>query len=483
MRREGNRALAALILVLACLAVMAGRLPEEAGLSVERTKGAVGAVCAVAAVLLLTRRRAPGLAAVGVAAPQTGGARVTFDDVAVSDEAMGCLEEIADFLRSPEKYADYGARLPRGVLLYGPPGTGKTLMARALAGEAGVPFFAVNGADFVQMYVGVGASRVRELFKKARKAGRGVIFIDEIDAIGKKRDNANDEREQTLNALLTEMSGFSPAEGIVVLGATNRLDTLDEALLRAGRFDRHVQVGLPDRAARARILRVHARNKPLDAAVSLDALAAETVLFSGAQLETLLNEAAIRAARRGDGAIGQEDVDKAYLTVLVGGERKTDAYEKEKRITAYHEAGHALAARALQPGVRVARISILPTGNAAGFALTLPEEKMFQTRSELMAAMATALAGRAAEEMIFGREQVTTGAAGDIQRARSIAGKMAGEWEMGEQGDLEGRLLFDAAYRMARRTLEARREQLDRVAEALLRQEQLTERAFEELCN
>ena len=359
---------------------------------------------------------------------QTPAAR--FTDVAANREAMTSLEDLVDFIRNPQTYRRFGARTPRGVLLYGPPGTGKTLMARALAGEAGVPFFAVNGADFVEMYVGVGASRVRALFAKARKAGKAVIFFDEIDAIGKKRDNRNDEREQTLNALLSEMSGFGDGDGVIVLAATNRVDTLDEALLRAGRFDRQIEVPLPGYAERLQILRLHARQKPLSDQVSLESLARQTPLFSGAKLECLLNEAAILAAKRGGESIDTGDVEQAMEQTLFGA-RQPDAVLEERRVTAAHEAGHAIATAALLPDCAIQRVSIIPTSRgAAGYSMALPPEKAFHQRQELLCHMAVALAGREAEALLLGPENVSTGAAGDIEKAATLARRMVCEWGM-----------------------------------------------------
>ena len=323
--------------------------------------------------------RVAGMEAVS-AAPQCG-----FGDVAANEEAKKSLEGLVDYLKDPQKYARYGARMPRGVLLYGPPGTGKTLLARALAGEAGVPFFALSGSDFVQMYVGVGASRVRELFKSARKAGKCVIFIDEIDAMAKKRDEqSSDERDQTLNALLSEMSGFRPSEGIIVLAATNRLDTLDPALLRPGRFDRQIEVGLPGREERLSILRLHSRNKPLSRAVDLEALAGDTSCFSGASLENLLNEAAIAAAGRGAEAIEPDDVRGAFYKTVAGADRKSTATRAERRVIAVHEAGHALASLTLTPENRLRRVSILPAGGgAAGYNLSIPPERTMLEKRQI----------------------------------------------------------------------------------------------------
>jgi len=341
-----------------------------------------------------------------------------------------------DYLREPEKFIRYGARMPRGILFHGKPGTGKTLMARAMAGEAGVPFYAVSGSDFVQMYVGVGAARVRDLFKKAREAGRGVIFIDEIDALGKKRSdgiNGNDEREQTLNALLTEMQGFSEGTGIVVVAATNRPDTLDEALMRPGRFDRRVEIGLPDVNARRQILELHAKGKPL-AEVDLEKLAQDTVFFSGAMLEGLLNDAAIGAARRGGENILSEDITSAYYTALAGSEKKDRSHirQQEREITAWHESGHAAAAVLTNPENRVAKVTIIPsTSGAGGFCVNIPPERMFYTKKELRQQIMVSLAGRCAEELRFGADNVTTGASNDIEKATTTAMQYITKFGMG----------------------------------------------------
>ena len=348
-----------------------------------------------------------------------------FADVAGNEEAKESMDDLVDFIQNPEKYTRYGARMPRGVLLYGPPGTGKTLMAKAVAGEADVPFYPVSGSDFVQMYVGVGAARVRELFKKAREARKAVIFIDEIDALGKKRGasaaGGNDERDQTLNALLTEMSGFSSGEGIVVMAATNRLDTLDEALLRPGRFDRQIEIGLPDRSARRDILTHHAKNKPME--VSLDDLARQTVYFSGAMLENLLNEAAIFAAKDDRKTIGQDDVDRAYFTIIAGSEKKNREHigRQERQITAYHESGHALAALMVAPDHEIAKVTIIPSAKGAGgFCVHIPPDKMYYTKKEIEAEIMILLAGRAAEELVFGQDNVTTGGSNDLEKATGL---------------------------------------------------------------
>ena len=371
-----------------------------------------------------------------------------FDDMAGNTEAKESVRDIVDYLRAPEKYTRYGARMPKGILLHGKPGTGKTLMARAMAGEAGVPFYAVSGSDFVQMYVGVGAARVRELFKKAREAGGGVIFIDEIDALGKKRSdglNGNDEREQTLNALLTEMQGFSDEAGIVVIAATNRPDTLDEALLRPGRFDRRVEIGLPDLPARKQILALHAQNKPLSPDTDLDKLAVDTVFFSGAMLEGLLNDAAISAAKRGGGAIEPEDITTAYYTALAGSEKKdrSSIRQQERQVTAWHESGHALAATLLSPENRVAKVTIIPTtGGAGGFCVNIPPERMYWTKKELEQQIMVHLAGRCAEELHFGAEGITTGASNDIEKATQTALQYVTKFGMGE-GILDRSVLRD----------------------------------------
>ena len=405
-----------------------------------------------------------------------------FSDVAANEEAMESLRDVLSFICSPEKYAAFGARVPRGILLNGMPGTGKTLMARALAGEAGVPFFAVNGADFVEMYVGVGASRVRALFAKARKAGRAVIFFDEIDAIGKKRDNRSDEREQTLNALLSEMSGFREGDGVVVLAATNRADTLDEALLRAGRFDRHIEVPLPGPEERLRILTVHARNKPLAADVSLEALAKQTTLFSGAKLECLLNEAAILAAKRDATEISARDVERAMDATLFGMERRgANSLEKERRATAAHEAGHAILTALLMPDSEIRKVSIIPTGRgAAGYSMAVPPEKLFHEKRELLCHIAVALAGREAEVLLFGSEHVSTGAANDIEKAAALAGRMVCEWGMLPGSD-EAYLFGQAQRDMAAQQWLTQGRQM---AETLLKRhraawEMLTERLLE----
>lgn len=423
---------------------------------------------------------------------------VGFDNVAGNEEAKESVTDIVDFIKNPEKYAKYGARMPHGVIFYGPPGTGKTLMAKAIAGEAGVPFFATSGSDFVQMYVGVGAGRVRELFKKARAAGRAVIFIDEIDAIGKTRTSGpaggNDERDQTLNALLTEMSGFSSGEGIVVIAATNRLDTLDEALLRPGRFDRQVEINLPDLKGRKSILKRHGQNKPLANDIDLEELARQTVYFSGAMLENLLNEAAIAAAKTGANEITANDVDRAYYTILAGSEKKdrSNIKERERRITAYHEGGHALATKLLSPDNSVSKITIIPsTKGAAGFCVNVPPDKMYFTKSELENQVISLLSGRAAEEAVFGEDNITTGASNDIEKANHIIKEYVTKYGMSTTAGLaalsddekhkEYRLHMARLYDAAKDIVTENRGLLDKIADALLRKESLCEKELDDI--
>ena len=374
----------------------------------------------------LRRRRAMSRAGLRPRSAEPAASPLTFRDVAANAAAMDRLRMLADYLAHPDKYAALGARLPRGVLLYGPPGTGKTLMARALAGEAGVPFFSLSGSDFVEMYVGVGAARVRELFARAAKAGRCVIFIDEIDAIGKKRDDGgSDERDRTLNALLSEMSGFRENSGVIVLAATNRVDTLDPALTRPGRFDAKIEVGLPGRSERLDILRLHCRRKPLADDVDLSRLAADTVRFSGASLESLVNDAAIRAARRGSSVIGADDLRAAFVSAVAGDDRPAAASREELAVVALHEAGHAVACRLLLPGRRIERISILPASNgAAGYNLTIPAERAVPDLNGLTAQIQVLLAGRAAEQLLGSEANLTAGASGDLSQAAELAGAM-----------------------------------------------------------
>jgi cell division protease FtsH len=366
--------------------------------------------------------------------------KITFEDVAGNEEAKESLKELVDFIQNPEIYSKYGARLPRGVLLYGPPGTGKTLLAKALAGEANVPFYPVSGSDFIQVYAGLGASRIRELFKKAKEDGKSVIFIDEIDALGKKRkgnnSNSSEEGDRTLNALLTEMSGFKGNEGIIVIAATNRIDTLDEALLRPGRFDRQIEIGLPDVNARYSILKLHSKNKPISQEVDLKKLALETVYFSGAKLENLMNESAIIAARNKDKNIDNKHINKAYYKILVGDEKKDreSISLEDKKITAYHEAGHALIAKKISKNSRITKVSIIPsTKGMGGFSLNIPKDKMYQTKIDIINNIKIALGGRAAEEIIFGKDNITTGASSDLQKATEMTLALLGSYGMDEE--------------------------------------------------
>lgn len=424
----------------------------------------------------------------------------TFADVAANDEARRSLEQLRDYIVQPEKYARFGARMPKGVLLYGPPGTGKTLLAKALAGEAGVPFFALSGSDFVEKFVGVGAMRVRELFKKARKAGKCVIFIDEIDAMGKKRtDNSSDERDQTLNALLSEMSGFHSGEGVIVVAATNRIEMLDPALLRPGRFDRQIEVGLPGKRERLSILELHSRNKPMGEDVSLDSLASQTAYFSGASLENLLNEAAILAANEGGEEISMEHIRSALVRTIVGEDRQSTATEAERRVIALHEAGHAVVARALTPKSRLARVSILPAGRgAAGYNLAIPPERVMLSKRDLENQACVLLAGRAAELLIGGEDALTAGASNDLERATELVAAMVSELGMAGEPAVslkalvrscpgassaadQARGILSELFSRAQQTLAENIEALDRLTDALLDREVLNEEEIEEI--
>ena len=377
------------------------------------------------------------------AAPQDS--KVTFQDVAGEDEEKEELREIVEFLRQPDKYLALGARVPKGVLLVGPPGTGKTLLAKAVAGEAGVKFLSISGSDFVEMYVGVGASRVRDLFVQAKKDAPAIVFIDEIDAVGRQRGSGlgggHDEREQTLNQLLVEMDGFGSNEGVVVLAATNRVDILDPALLRPGRFDRQVYVGLPDIKGREEILKIHARNKPLAEDVDLGQVAKGTPGFTGADLENLLNEAALLTGRQDKAAIDKACIDEAVIKVIAGPEKHSRVIpQQERKLTAYHEAGHAVVMRALPQHDPVHQITIVPRGQAGGMTIYLPEEdRSYLSRRYMLDRVAGLLGGRAAEEMMLG--DISTGASSDIQRATAIARKMVGTYGMSSR---LGNVAFDA---------------------------------------
>lgn len=422
---------------------------------------------------------------------------INFNQVAGNIETKESLLEIVDFLKNPEKYSKFNVRQPKGIILYGEPGTGKTLMAKALACESNVPFYSTSGSDFIQLYAGVGASRIRELFKKARENEKSVIFIDEIDAIGKKRssnpDTSNDERDQTLNALLTEMSGFKDSDNIVILAATNRLDSLDDALLRAGRFDRHIEVPLPDINAREEILNLHCENKPLSENVNIKKLSEITVYFSGAKLESLVNEAAILAAKNNKESIEQCDFEKAYEVVLAGFEKKDRSYieENDRRITAYHEAGHALISKLLLPKVKVKKVSIIPsTKGAGGYTLNIHPNSLYHTKQSLTNMIKVSLAGRAAEDIIFGSENITTGAEGDIKHATNIILSMIKHYGMFD--DL-GMLNYEMIEGSSQKVLEisntyitlfykdvvtlllGNKEKLEKIASALLKKEYLEE--------
>ena len=363
--------------------------------------------------------------------------KVTFQNVAGLQEEKEDLVEVVDFLKAPQKYTNVGARIPKGVILVGPPGTGKTLLAKAVAGEAGVPFFSISGSDFVEMFVGVGASRVRDLFEEGKKHAPCIIFIDEIDAVARQRGTGmgggHDEREQTLNQLLVEMDGFGVNEGIIVMAATNRVDILDPAILRPGRFDRKVAVGRPDIKGREEILRVHAKDKPLGEDVDLAQIAQTTAGFAGADLENLLNEAAILAAKAGRLFLKQEDIQKAFIKVGIGAEKKSRVIsEKERRITAFHEAGHAILFHVLPDVGPVYSVSIIPTGSAGGYTMPLPEQdEMFNTKGKMLQDITVALGGRVAEEIIF--DDITTGASQDIKQATGIAKSMVTKFGMSEK--------------------------------------------------
>lgn len=431
---------------------------------------------------------------------------IKFENVAGNDEAKDMVKDIIDFIKKPEKYKNLGAKMPRGILLYGLPGTGKTLMAKAIAGEADVPFYAMSGSDFVQMYVGVGANRVRELFKKARKSEKAVIFIDEIDALGKSRSrntsSANDEREQTLNALLTEMSGFNSGEGIVVIGATNRADTLDPALLRPGRFDRQIEVALPDRKAREEILKLYLDKKPVSEEVDLEQLSRKTVMFSGAMLENLVNESAILAANEGHPYINRKHIERAFYTVVAGMDKKNhdeSVHEEEKWITAYHEAGHALIAKLLLPDMEVAKVTIIPTTKGvAGYNYNIPKDKMFKRRHEILNNIQMLLGGRAAEALAFGEDQVTTGAMNDLKEASKELYQYYSKYGMDDEYQLfylespntldnkiydKCRDKMQELYIDTKEILKEHKAILDKFAEQLIQKESLTGEEVEEIIN
>ena len=445
--------------------------------------------------------------------------KITFKDVAGIDEERQELAEVVDFLKNGEKYLKLGAKIPKGVLLVGPPGTGKTLMAKAVAGEAGVPFFSISGSDFVEMFVGVGASRVRDLFEQAKKHQPCIIFIDEIDAVGRQRGagwgGGHDEREQTLNQLLVEMDGFDETTNIIIIAATNRPDILDNALLRPGRFDRQIYVSSPDIKGREEILNVHAKGKKFEDNVDLKVIAKRTAGFSGADLQNLLNEAALLAARHDKDKISNEDIDNSIDRVIVGIEKKNKVMtEEDKEITAYHEVGHALIDKLLEASNELHKVSIIPRGGALGVTWTRPkDEKLHVSKEKLVAKITMSLGGRAAEEIVYGEDKVGTGASQDLQNVTNLAKKMVTQWGMSEkmgtmaygksqehvfmgrdfghqrdyseevayQIDSEMKRIVDECYENAKRLLTENRDMMDALANALLEHETLDEKEFEEV--
>ncbi len=443
--------------------------------------------------------------------------KIGFKDVAGVDEAVEELQEIKEFLENPKKFQALGARIPKGVLLYGPPGTGKTLLARAVAGEAGVPFFSISGSDFVEMFVGVGASRVRDLFEQAKQASPCIVFMDEIDAVGRHRGaglgGGHDEREQTLNQLLVEMDGFELKDNIILIAATNRPDILDPALLRPGRFDRQIVVDRPDRIGRRKILEVHAKGKPIAPEIDLDTLAAGTPGFTGADLANLVNEAALLAARRGKKTIQQEELEEGIMRVIAGPEKKTRLLsEEERKITAYHELGHAIVGHYLEHTDEVHKISIISRGQALGYTISLPrEDRYLTTKTALMEQLAMTLGGRAAEELVF--HEVTTGAANDLEKVTSISKQMIMRYgmseklgprvlgrnhdmpflgrEMGAEPDYseeiareiddEIRRVIEEAHELAVTTLKTHMDELHRISGLLIERETIDKDQFERL--
>jgi len=441
--------------------------------------------------------------------------KVLFSDVAGADEEKEELQEVVEFLKNPKKYSQLGAKIPRGVLLVGPPGTGKTLLAKAVAGEANVPFYSISGSDFVEMYVGVGASRVRDLFDTAKKSQNAIIFIDEIDAVGRHRGaglgGGHDEREQTLNQLLVEMDGFGNNDGIIVIAATNRPDILDPALLRPGRFDRQITVNYPDIKGREEILKVHARNKPFEQDVDLKTLAKTTAGFTGADLANILNEAALLAARKGKHLIGMKELEEATIKTIVGPKKKSKVIsEREKKITAFHEAGHAVITQLLETQDKVHQISVIPSGRAGGYTLSLPtEDKMYMSKKEMEEEIVSLLGGRVAEQIVIG--DITTGASNDIERATKMARGMVTKYGMSSSLgpivygtsheevflgkdfgstrdfsekiaadiDSEVKAIIEKAYRRAEEILSDNRKKLDFTAEYLIEHEVIDEEQFD----
>lgn len=432
-----------------------------------------------------------------------GSSTMKFNDVAGNYEAKNSLKELVDFIQNPEKYSKFNVRMPKGILLYGAPGTGKTLMAKALAGEAGVPFYAVSGSDFVQVYAGLGAGRIRNLFKKAKKSGKSVVFIDEIDAIGKKRAAGNikgsDESDRTLNALLTEMSGFADDSGTIVVAATNRIDTLDDALLRPGRFDRQIEIMLPDKNARKDIIqlyldKIHAQD------VNIEVLADLTVYFSGAMIENLINEAALLAIRENSDNISEDHIKKAYLEILAGVEKKDCDNGRQKTITSYHEAGHAFVSKYLLPENKIIRVSVIPTSKGAGgYTLSTPGSEEIMTKKRIRNHLSVLMAGRVSEEIFFGDENITAGAQNDIEKVTSLAIDYIAKYGMNDATFLNYQLLSDKLripltsveesvkkltsqiYEEVFSLIEENKDKVDKIAKVLIEKEVINQEELDNL--
>ena len=432
-----------------------------------------------------------------------GSSTMKFNDVAGNYEAKNSLKELVDFIQNPEKYSKFNVRMPKGILLYGAPGTGKTLMAKALAGEAGVPFYAVSGSDFVQVYAGLGAGRIRNLFKKAKKSGKSVVFIDEIDAIGKKRAAGNikgsDESDRTLNALLTEMSGFADDSGTIVVAATNRIDTLDDALLRPGRFDRQIEIMLPDKNARKDIIQLYL-NKIHAQDVNIEVLADLTVYFSGAMIENLINEAALLAIRENSDNISEDHIKKAYLEILAGVEKKDCDNGRQKTITSYHEAGHAFVSKYLLPENKIIRVSVIPTSKGAGgYTLSTPGSEEIMTKKRIRNHLSVLMAGRVSEEIFFGDENITAGAQNDIEKVTSLAIDYIAKYGMNDATFLNYQLLSDKLripltsveesvkkltsqiYEEVFSLIEENKDKVDKIAKVLIEKEVINQEELDNL--